>query len=78
MPCKCLTRSLIALPVAALAVGIAALGTSAFGGSSDVAAPSVGYNVPAATAAPGLAPSTTSRDWQEVAVSAVRPRSGRF
>ena len=74
---KCLTRGLVALPVAALAIGIAALGTSAFGGSADVAAPGVGV-VASADATPGLAPTTTSRDWQETAVSVVRPKGGRF
>lgn len=76
MSCKCLTRALVALPVAAVAVGVAALGTTAAGGP-DVAAPGVGYTA-GPTAAPGLAPTTTSRDWQEVAASAVRPKTGRF
>ena len=75
---KCLTRGLVVLPVAALAVGIAALGTTAFGGSADVPAPTVGYAAPTGQVEPGLAPTTTSRDWQDTAVSAVRPKGGRF
>ncbi len=73
---NCLTRGLVALPVAAVAVGIAALGTTAFGGTADVSAPAVSAVAP--NAAPGLAPTTTSRDWQETAVSVVRPKGGRF
>ena len=75
---KSYTRGLIALPVAALAVGVVALAATAFGGSSDVAAPAVGYAAANTPAAPGLAPTTTSRDWDEVAVSVVRPPRGRF
>lgn len=81
MNSKCLTRGLIALPVAALVVGIAALGSTAFGGSTEVAAPAVGSTAPAASAgvvAPGLAPTTTSRDWQEVQASVARPSRTRF
>jgi hypothetical protein len=78
MSSKSLTRALVALPVAALAVGVAALAATAGGSGPDVAAPSVGYSAAGPVAAPGLAPTTTSRDWQEVAASAVRPRPGRF
>ena len=78
MCCKSLTRGLVALPVAALAVGIAALGTTSFGDSPDVVAPAVGYTAATGSVLPGLAPTTTSRDWQEVAVSPVRPKKDRF
>ena len=67
---KCLTRGLAVVPVVALAVGVAALGTAAL---------AVGYSAAAQTAVqPGLAPTTTSRDWQETAGSASRPPIGRF
>jgi hypothetical protein len=76
MSSKSLTRGLVAVSFTALAVGIAALGTASFG-SAEVAAPAVGYAA-AAPAAPGLAPTTTSRDWQEVAGSVSTPKRGRF
>ncbi len=81
MNSKSLTRGLIALPVAALVVGIAVLGSTAFGGSTEVAAPAVNATTPVASAGtviPGLAPTTTSRDWQEVQASVARPSRTRF